>query len=318
MSNKKYYAGIDLGGTFIKCGILSESGEILIKDQIPTGKDRPYGLIARDMADFVCELASRVGVTVSGIGIGSPGAINSATGIIVYSNNIAWENVPLGEEVSKLTGLPVKVANDANVAALGEGFVGGGRKYSSYVVITLGTGVGGGVIIDGKLFEGNFSAGTELGHMVIKVGGASCSCGRRGCFEAYSSATALIRQTKAAMRRHRDSVMWQLAPSLDLVDGKTAFDAAASGDAAAIEVVRKYIDYLADGVTNLANIFRPEAILIGGGVSKQGDSLILPLKHEVEQRIYGIKGYAPVEIATATLGNDAGICGAVKLIMDNV
>ena len=318
MSEKRYYAGIDLGGTFIKCGILSECGDILIKDQIPTGKDRPYVEIARDMADFVVSLASRAGVSVSGIGIGSPGAINSATGVIVYSNNIAWENVPLGEEVAKLTGLPVKVANDANVAALGEGFVGGGRNYNSYIVITLGTGVGGGVIIDGKLFEGNLSAGTELGHMVIRTGGASCTCGRRGCFEAYSSATALIRQTKTAMRRHRDSAMWQIAGALNRVDGKTAFDAAAVGDTAASEVVGKYVDYLADGITNLANIFRPEAILIGGGVSKQGDALITPLKREVEQRIYGIKGYAPVEIATATLANDAGICGAVKLIIDNM
>ena len=191
----KYYAGLDLGGTFVKGGIVDETGAIVRADKIPTGKDRPYGEIAADMAGLVRKIAADANVSMSdvaAVGIGSPGTIDSKNGVIYYSNNIAWNNVPLCAEIEKNLGIRAFVTNDANAAALGEAWCGAGRKYGSIVFITLGTGVGGGVIIDGKLFQGFRSAGAELGHVVIRMGGAQCTCGRKGCFEAYASASALI------------------------------------------------------------------------------------------------------------------------------
>lgn len=307
------YAGIDLGGTFIKCGIVTEDGKILVKDKIPTGKERDYREIAADMAALVQRLAAEAGVGLEAVGIGSPGTIDSKNGVIVYSNNIAWKNVPLCGEVSVRLGLPAYITNDANAAALGEHFCGAGSKYSSLILVTLGTGVGGGIIIDGKLFEGNKSAGAEIGHSVIRFGGEKCTCGRRGCFEAYASATALIRQTKRAMEKDPQSKMWAIAGSLDNVDGKTAFDGLRAGDRAAKKVVKDYIRCLAEGICNLLNEFRPEAILLGGGVCAEGDTLLLPLKKEVDKRLFGGTEYAPFDLCKASLGNDAGLCGAARL-----
>lgn len=184
-SVSNYYIGIDLGGTFVKCGIVDEQGNILVKDKFPTGNGRPYSEIAADMADFAEQLISRAGLKkedVRAAGIGAPGTIDSKNGVIVYSNNIRWENVPLCKEIEKRLGLPTYITNDANAAALGENFCGAGKDYESMVFITLGTGVGGGIIIDGKIFEGNKSAGAEIGHEVIRMGGEKCTCGRRGVF----------------------------------------------------------------------------------------------------------------------------------------
>ena len=312
----KYYAGLDLGGTFVKGGIVDEEGNILVKDKIPTGKERPYEEIAKDMAELAAELAKRANVPAGALaaaGIGSPGLIDSGKGIVVYNNNLGWKKAALAAEVKKYLGVPVYVTNDANAAALGEHFCGSGRKYSSLILVTLGTGVGGGIIIDGKLFEGNKSAGAEIGHSVIRMGGEKCTCGRRGCFEAYASATALIRQTKRAMERYPESKMWQIAGNLDGVDGKTAFDGQRAGDPAADRVVKFYIRCLAEGICNLLNEFRPQAILLGGGVCGEGDNLLLPLKKEVDKRLFGGTDYAPFDLCTASLGNDAGLCGAARL-----
>ena len=309
----QYYAGLDLGGTFVKGGIVDDKGNIVAKDKRPTGKDRPYTEIARDMAALVKLLAKKAGVAESdlkAVGIGSPGTIDSKNGVIVYSNNIRWENVPLASEIEKELSLPVSVTNDANAAALGESFAGAAKQYPSSIFVTLGTGVGGGIVIDGKLFEGNRSAGAEIGHMVIHTDGEPCTCGRKGCFEAYASATALIRQTQEAMRAHPESGLWKICPDLEKVDGKTAFDGMRAGDEMAKEVVSAYIAYLAEGLANLANIFRPDAIVLGGGVCAEGDTLLLPLKEEMNKRLYGGTGYAPVELIVAKLGNDAGLVGA--------
>lgn len=312
-NNPACYAGIDLGGTFIKCGIVTEEGKILVKDKIPTGKERDYREIAADMASLVKRLEKKAGVCVDAVGIGSPGTIDSRNGVIVYSNNIAWRNVPLCSEIEKRLHLPTYITNDANAAALGEHFCGAGKKYSSLILVTLGTGVGGGIVIDGRLFEGNKSAGAEIGHSVIRMGGEKCTCGRRGCFEAYASATALIRQTRRAMERHPESKMWEIAGTLDGVDGKTAFDGQRAGDPVACRVVKFYIRCLAEGICNLLNEFRPEAILLGGGVCGEGDNLLLPLKKEVDKRLFGGTDYAPFDLCTASLGNDAGLCGAARL-----
>ena len=315
---KKYYAGLDLGGTFVKGGIVDEEGNILVKGKIPTGAERPYAAIAADMAQLVKDLAAQAGLQqeqIAAVGIGSPGLIDAENGTIVYSNNLRWENVPLCAAVRERLGLPVCITNDANAAALGESFCGAGKKYRSMVFITLGTGVGGGIILDGKLFEGYRSAGAEVGHMVIECGGWQCTCGRRGCFEAYASATGLIRRTREAMEAHPESAMWRLAGSLEKVDGKTAFDGMRAGDAAAARVVDEYISYLAEGVVNLVNIFRPEAVLLGGGVCAEGETLLAPLREKVFPHLFGGTEYAPCAIVKASLGNDAGLCGAARLAM---
>ena len=315
-----YYAGIDLGGTFVKGGIVDEEGNILVKDKIPTGKERPYAEIAADMAQLVLDLAKKAGISpadVKAAGVGSPGTIDSKNGIIVYSNNIRWEKVPLGAELKKHLGIPVFATNDANAAALGESFAGAAKSYPSSVFITLGTGVGGGIILDNVLFEGNRSAGAEIGHMVIRMGGEKCTCGRKGCFEAYASATALIRQTRNAMAKDKTSKLWEICPNPEDVNGKTAFDGMRAGDKTAEKVVKNYITYLAEGIANLANIFRPDAVVLGGGVCAEGDNLLVPLRRKVNRLLYGGTKYAPVLVTVAMLGNDAGLVGAARFAMQN-
>lgn len=315
---EQYYIGVDIGGTFIKAGVCNGQGKILAKSAIPTGKERPYLEIAEDMAKQIyalCEEAKIPLSSVVGVGAGSPGNIDSATGTVIYSPNIRWDNVPIGACLSELIGKPVRLTNDANAAALGEARFGAGKKYSDSLFITLGTGVGGGIVIGGKLFEGFRSAGAEVGHTVIHVGGEPCACGRSGCFEAYASATALIRETKKAMERAPQSLMWKYAPTSDEVTGKTAFDAAQAGDLAAQAVIDSYILHLGEGIVNLINILRPEVVILGGGVCAQGDALLVPLRKHVEKYSYGGMQHAPVLVEIASLGNDAGLLGAAALLM---
>ena len=315
---KKYYAGIDLGGTFIKCGIVASDGSLLIKDRIPTGAHRPYEQVIKDMADLVTNLAAKAGVKIEAVGIGPPGTVDSRNGVVVYSNNFDWKNVPLTNCIGNILHLPVFITNDANAAALGESYAGAGKDYKNIVLVTLGTGVGGGIVINGSLFEGGGSAGAELGHTLIRMNGEKCTCGRRGCLEAYASATALVRQTKQAMERHKDSVMWRICGGVaDNATGKTPFDGAQQGDKAAKKVVKDYIRYLGEGITDFCNVFRPEAVLLGGGVCAQGENLLKPLKKFVERNIFGGADYAPVKIIAAALGNDAGLYGAARLAMQN-
>lgn len=309
----KYYAGLDLGGTFIKCGIVDENGKVLIKDKIPTGGDRPWERVAADMAKLASSLAEKAGVKLCGAGIGSPGLIDSESGVIVYSNNLRWNYVPLGKTVSEaLGGTPVRVANDANAAALGEKYFGAGAEFDSVVFVTLGTGVGGGIVIDGKLFEGNKGAGTEVGHMVIEKGGLKCTCGRRGCFEVYCSARALTAKTKFEMEEDTGSDMWKTYTN-DTADGKTAFEYMDS-DKTAKRIVDWYINHLACGITNLANIFRPNIVMLGGGVAAQGSRLTAPLQKLVDKELFGGTDFAPVKIECASLGNRAGAYGAAALL----
>ena len=311
---RKYYVGIDLGGTFIKGAIVNDKGEIVIKDKVPTESEKGSDGVARNIASLVSSLLKKANMTVSdvvGIGMGVPGMIDSEKGEVVYSNNLGWEHFFISDKVESLTGLNVKIANDANVAALGETLFGCGKDYKNTVMLTLGTGVGGGIIIGGKLFEGNRSAGAELGHSVIVAGGERCTCGREGCLEAYASATALIRETKRKMTENKKSKMWEIG-SLDAVNGKVAFDYKDT-DTFAAEVVENYIEKLGIGITNIANVFRPEAVILGGGVCAEGDNLLVPLKKQLARDIFaGDKG-PEVEILIATLGNDAGVLGAAAL-----
>jgi len=320
--NLKYFIGIDLGGTNIKAGVIDENGNIIIKKSVKTVKERSFNEIVKDMALLCFDAVKDAGIPfdkIEAIGVGAPGSIDSKNGIIVYSNNLNWSNVELTKELVKLTGKKTFVTNDANAAALGEAKYGSGKNYSDSVLITLGTGVGSGIVIDGKLFEGYKSAGAEVGHMVIIENGEQCTCGRKGCFEAYSSATALIRDTKNEMKFHKDSIMWNLCEgNIEKADGRTAFLAAEKGDKYAKDVVGIYIQHLAEGIINIVNILRPQVVILGGGVCNEGDNLIKPLEELVFLRMYGGTEYAPVEIRIASLGNDAGLLGAFAFALQNL
>ena len=315
----KTYIGIDFGGMYIKYGLVSKIGKIIDKEKIstPTGCDYVRTV---DIIKSVVQLLS-VGhnMPISGIGIGAPGVVDGEKGIVRLSGNLGWENKPLAEDLSAKLGIPVTLANDANAAAFGEYVCGAGSDYKSVVLITLGTGVGSGIVLNGKLYEGNEGAGAELGHEVIRMDGEKCACGRRGCFEAYASATALIKQTKRAMGKDKESTLWRLCGGdIGLVNGKTAFDGAKGGDKTAKRVVSNYLRYLSEGLANIANTFRPEAILIGGGISAQGEKLTKPLQKRVDKLMLGHGTYVPVKILAATLGNDAGLVGAAMLAKEKV
>jgi glucokinase len=249
---------------------------------------------------------------VSDIGIAAPGSVDPETGDVAYANNLPFLNSPVCSWMKEQLGKPCYIDNDANAAAYGELLAGAGKGASNFVMVTLGTGVGGGVIIDGKIYGGFNHAGAELGHMMIVRDGEQCTCGNKGCFEAYGSATALIRQTKEAMDKNPDSKMWELSKEKG-VSGRTAFDAMRAGDEAGKKVVDEYIGYLACGLTNLVNIFQPEFIAIGGGICNEGETLLAPLREQVSKGDYNMVMPKKCAIRTAALGNDAGIIGAAGL-----
>ena len=292
-----YYIGIDLGGTNIAAGIVTEEGKIVVKDSVPTLSERPTDEIVTDMANLSKKLVQSIGIEmneIKGIGIGCPGTIDFETGEIVYSNNIKINHYPLADKFKEHIPLPVKVDNDANCAALGEYKI--NRHCASvFALVTLGTGVGGGVIINGKVFRGFNGAAGELGHMTIVSGGKMCTCGKEGCLESYASATALISQTKDALETHKDTIMHGIVKK-----------------EVAKKVVSNYERYLADGIVSIENIFQPEIIAIGGGISKEGDYLIEPIREYVYNTGFN-KHMTKTKIVAAQLFNDAGIIGAAML-----
>lgn len=305
-----YILGLDVGGTFVK-GLVLKDGKAVFEQDIPT---RTGDELAGCIEELVEKLASGCGITfskISGVGVCCPGVI-SEEGEIVKAANLGLENYPIKKLLEEKLALPVKVCNDANAAALGEARFGAGEGADDSILITLGTGVGGGIVLGGKLFEGNKKAGAEIGHMVIERGGARCTCGRYGCFEAYCSAKALTESTREAMLLDTASGMWKTYTH-DTADGRTAFEYMDSDDSAR-RVVDRYMKYLACGIANLANIFRPQVILIGGGVAAQGTRLTKPLQALADREIFAAD-YAPVEIRCASLGNRAGAYGAAALFM---
>jgi glucokinase len=312
-----YYLGIDLGGTHIAVGIVDENMNILLKGSTPTNLPRPHIEVMQDIADLSIRVMAETKLDSSNIawvGVGTPGTANRKTGVVEFSNNIRFNNYPLKEVLEKLINKTVYIENDANCAAYGEYMAGAAKGAESAVVITLGTGVGGGIIVNDTILNGfNFGAG-ELGHMVIEYNGRPCNCGRNGCWESYSSATALIAMTKEAMLNEKESLMWQLSEgNINKAGGKTSFDAMRAGDKAGSAVVDKYISYLACGLLNVINIFQPEIICIGGGVSKEGDYLLKPLEKIIKKEHYSHNSIQQTKICIAQLGNDAGIVGAAML-----
>ena len=312
--------GIDLGGMSAKAALLA--GEKLEgKSRVETSAANTAEQTALALAHLAMETAEKAGKSmedVQAIGIGSPGVVDSANGNIVLWSNFHWKDVPLGALVEKYTGKKTFVTNDANAAALGEARFGAAKQFSDSILITLGTGIGGGIIIGGKLFEGYRSAGTEVGHMVIRQDGELCTCGRKGCFERYASAGALIRLTQAEMANDRSSAMWKYAPAVEKADGRTVFLALKEGDAAAKKVLDTYIAALGEGVANLVNVFRPQAVIFGGGISAEGETLLAPLRAYVYPRLYVSEKIVPLELRCASLGNDAGLYGAAAFAFDRL
>ena len=317
-----YYIGVDLGGTNIAVGIVNESFSIVEKGSVPTKADRDPELIIKDMADLCGRLIHKNNIPleqVAYVGIASPGIADIDRGLIVYTNNIPFHNFPIAEIFKKY--LPVSnvyVANDANAAAMGEAIAGAAKGAKNSVMITLGTGVGGGVIIDGKIFTGFNMAGAELGHTVIAHNGRSCSCGRRGCFEAYSSATALVKMTEEKVNQCNilsipTLMNDEIAANNGRINARIAFNAMKKGDPVAKELIDTYIEYLACGITNMINIFQPEILSIGGGISNEKEWLLEPLNKIVDRHQYSRDCDNKCKVVIAQLGNDAGIIGAACL-----
>lgn len=307
------YIGIDLGGTNIAAGLVDGSGQILHSDSIPTLKERHWSEIVRDMASLAERIVTESGHSLNeiiAVGIGCPGSIDKENGVVVYSNNIVMHNVPVAQEFRKYIDLPVFLENDANAAALGE-YTTCGEGIDSFVFMTLGTGVGGGIILNGKVWSGFNGAGAEIGHQTLIYNGKPCTCGRRGCLEAYASVTALIEQTKDAIDAHPESLMNTWVKEHGKVTGRTSFECAKQGDAAAIAVRDRYIEYVAEGICSIVNVLQPEILAIGGGISREGDVLLDPIKAYFAVNDYN-KHMKKTDIRIAKLFGDAGIVGAAK------
>ena len=314
----KHYLGIDLGGTNIAVGVLDEEHRFLAKTSTPTLSRRGFEAVVADMADAAVRALAQANLTaddVEYIGIGAPSTMNPFNHHIIFANNLGWRDADVIGEFRKHLDKPAFIANDADCAALGEAVAGDAKQYGACILLTLGTGVGGGVIVNGHIFNGGTGYGCEPGHMIIIAGGEPCSCGRRGCLEAYASVTALIRDTIRAMAAHPESLMREMCgEDISKVNGRLAFDAARRGDRTAQEVVDNFIEYLALGISNLSIFFRPDVFIIGGGVSNEGENLLAPLRRRVEALdLYTTEFVPQPEIIKAKLGNDAGIIGAAML-----
>ncbi|MCH5353094.1 MAG: ROK family protein [Acutalibacter sp.] len=313
-----YYLGIDLGGTNIAVGIVDENHQIIARATSKTQVDTAEQ-VADAMAETAREALKSANLTlddVPWVGLGSPGTVNRTTGIIEFANNLPFRNTPMMQMLSdRLDGKRVVMENDANAAAYGEYMAGALKGAQNAVAITLGTGVGGGVIIDGIIYSGSNFAGAELGHTVIVVGGRPCTCGRHGCWETYASATGLIKTTKEYMAdAPKDSALWEIVEGdIDRVNGRTAFDAMRKGDPIGKKIVDEYIAYLSEGIVNMVNIFQPDILCIGGGISNERETLLAPVRDFVEKQQYAMNSAKKTVICRAELGNDAGIIGAALL-----
>lgn len=313
----KHYVGIDLGGTNIAAGVVDEMHNIIAQCSVKTKSERGAEAIIDDMAVVAREAVQKANLTmddIEWIGIGAPGTANKSTGTIEYSNNLDWYDVPLCAMLKARLDKDVYIENDANAAAYGEYVAGSAKDANISVMVTLGTGVGGGIVIENSIYTGFNFAGAELGHSVIIYDGRPCTCGRNGCLEAYASATGLITTTKECMEADKGSVMWQMCENdLSKISGRTAFDAMRKGDVAGKKAVDTYIAHLACGITNIVNTFQPDILCVGGGISHEGDYLMKPLKNIIETEVYSRNSHRNTQIVAASLGNAAGIIGAALL-----
>ncbi|MCL2748150.1 MAG: ROK family protein [Oscillospiraceae bacterium] len=305
------YIGIDVGGTNIAAALVTPQWHIVKKTSRPTLPGRGAGAVIDDLRDIIREMSAGLADGVQAIGIGVPGVVDNKAGYVFRTPNMPLDGTPLVRMLGQ--DVPVYLGNDANVAALGEYRMGAARGVNSMVMVTLGTGVGGGFIMDGRIVEGVGGAAAEIGHIVVCRNGLPCTCGRRGCWEKYASASALIRMTEEAMQAHPESLLKQaMTGDPPHVSGRTAFDAARQGDGVAQSVLDEYIDWLAEGALNVIIMLQPEVLCVGGGVSGEGDALLVPLKQRIEARQY-CPGIRQTEVKKAILGNDAGLIGAALL-----
>lgn len=310
------YVGIDLGGTNIKAGVVTDEGKLLNKVTCKTNADRPMEDIIHDMGRLAADAVKDAGLEVSdieAIGIGSPGTPDNDEGLLVYSNNLPFVMAPMRKLIREVIDLPVYIDNDANCAAMAEAVAGAAKGAKDSVTITLGTGVGAGVIVDGKIYSGFNQAGSEFGHTVLVSGGIECPCGRKGCFEQYASASALARMTREAAEKNPDSLLNKVYEQQGEWNAQIAFIAMRDGDETAKEVVDTYTSYLADGLANAINAFMPEVLVVGGGVCNEGDPLLIPMREKTMSRPYFGPGVAKTRIELAQMGNDAGIVGAAMM-----
>lgn len=315
------YLGIDLGGTNIVAAVVNEKYEIVSEAKNPTLCPRSWEEILDDVAKTAIEAANLANLNISDfefVGIGSPGVISVETGTVIAAVNLGFENVPLTKYLSEKLGVPVILENDANAAAFGEYKAGAAKNTTNFVALTIGTGIGSGVVLDGKIYRGNNGIAGELGHSVIKLGGRQCSCGRKGCIDVYASATGLITTTKEAMEANKESLMWQLSEGdIKNVTGITAFKASRQNDKTALEVVYSYVEVLAAAITNIINTFQPDMITIAGGISKEGDFLLNPVKSLVERESLKNPAKPSPKIEIAQLQDKAGVIGAALLGIQN-
>ena len=311
------FIGVDLGGTNIAAGIVREDGTIRRQGSVPTGEGGGAA-IAGKIAALVSQLIAEEGMElreIAAIGVGVPGTANQENGLVEYANNLGMEDEPFLEQLQPyVPETRLAFENDANAAAYAEYLFGAGKGAASMLMITLGTGIGGGMVFGGDLYEGvNYAAG-EFGHVTIRYDGLPCNCGRRGCFERYASATALVEQTREAMRLHRESRLWELCGGdIDAVDGKILFDAVRAGDETAQKVLETFTGYLGVGMVDLINIFQPEVVCVGGGISRAGELLLAPVRKRVAVESYARTSRKQPRIVAASLGNEAGIIGAALL-----
>lgn len=316
-NDKKYYLGLDVGGTNLAAGVVDEKYQLIAKQTIPSKAGRKVEEITDDM-----ERVSRMAIAQAGLlesdfegwGIGMPSYVNPGTGLLVHANCFGWKNIPIFQYLENRFPMPVWIENDANCAVLGETLAGAARQTKNVIMLTLGTGVGGGIILDGKLFCGADGMGAELGHAKLLYNGERCTCGQKGCTEAYCSATALIRQTRQAMLADRMSVLWELCGgNPDNVEGRTLFQGAAQADPAAVRVLEQYTDYLSSALSTYITLFRPEKIILGGGIAEAGEILFEPLRWKLKENTFAGTEIGVPCVVKAQLGNDAGIIGAAFL-----
>lgn len=311
-----FYIGIDLGGTGIKAGIVDENGTILCKESCPTGVERGYEAVIRDMARLCEETVAKSGHSmkeIQAIGIGLPGIYDPATGLVPFCTNLHWHQVPVVEEMHKYLDKPIYIGNDATVAGLAESVAGVSKGASVSIFVTLGTGVGGGIVVDGKPYSGPHGVASEIGHMITVVGGEMCTCGNRGCWERYASATAIIREGRKFAEAHPDcAIAKAVNGDMDAITAKTVIDLAKAGDPDAARLFDNYVEHLCVGLVNLINLYDPEIIALGGGVSHAGQFLLDAVNAKLPDLVfYKTMPYAKIELAR--LGNDAGIIGAAML-----
>lgn len=315
MNTMTYKIGVDIGGTTMSAGILDKDNNIIFRKGVKTfsnqGTEKVLERVVQMLTDLLKE--SKIDVeNIESIGVGCPGEMDASRKTVTFSNNLGWINVPLKKYLEDKLKLPVSIENDANCAALGEYVAGAGQKYNSVIMVTLGTGVGGSLVLDKKLFRGCSGCAGIIGHIAVDLEGLDCNCGRKGCWEAYASVGALVRQATQKAEENKESLLNKILLEKGNLSGKTIFDAAKQGDKAAKEVLNQYVKYLSVGFVSLVNIFDPDVIIVGGGISREGDFLLQPVREIVQKEKY-CKSAKQANIIASKLGNDAGLIGAASL-----